>query len=324
MSFAKQILNILEERGSKQKELVKELASLWQNPQERLNQVSSTDTLLLNHLTEKTVNIDDSGSEYSAVTVESSASNISSSSRSSRISWMSSISILSDLSAASKSSDATKYSKTESNFAIEGLDHTLLSRGNVSKSQQRKDKKTVSNAGERDPKRYGKKEKREHKRKVRGEGKDIWGIKREGQVCTELWLLADIASVAKTVMDLCDVLLLLFPNEELSSNARTIVIRLQRAMDSYTETVIAFPPPVAPSYPVQWLSKRLMYNVMRYQETAKNPTESQTGKEDEWNLTQRVSHTIPERMEAKDIQTWWKAAAEGIKLWRKIKKVSFA
>ena len=123
----------------------------------------------------------------------------------------------------------------------------------------------------------GFKSKREHPRKQKrrerkegkgvGGGRDACGLKKEASTCRELWNIANMGGLARTVRDLCDALLFLPPGgESQGEGALSLAISLQRATDAFVVQLKAHPPPVAPLYPPQWLQKRLMTSVSKFQE----------------------------------------------------------
>jgi hypothetical protein len=240
---------------------------------------------------------DDNRSEYSITSDLSYTSHTSRSSTSSKKSGMSSVSILSNLSATSETSTTSK----KSSFTIHGLDHTLLSRGSVPSKEQSSSEK-----------RFGKKEKREQKRKVRGEGRDQWGIRREGQLCQDLWLLADITSVTRTVLDLSDVLLISLDSEGEAgmSEGESLARQLHQAMDRYAEIAQSHPPTIAPNYPMVWLKQRQLVYIAKYQD-----------KVIDMNMNANRSAAAASMVNDEN-ETWWKAAAMGIQLWRNNRKLS--
>ena len=241
---------------------------------------------------------DDNQSEFSYNS--SNISFVSKSSNVSKKSGMSSVSVLSNLSSVTATSNVSHKSKN--NFSIQGIEHSLLSRGNSVDSGTPMPSQKGSN-------KYGKKEKRAEKKRIKGNGKDIWGLKKEKQLTDELWLLSDISSVALTINDLNNVLLYLINNETNESNNNNnnennnefinLAILLQTKMDEYCNMIQNNLPPIAPDYPPEWLIQRNMKNIFPFQDFMK------------------LNSTIPMKPE---IISWWKSAADGIQLWKAFRK----
>ena len=294
---AKELQSLLSSRNEKIVEYAAELGRLWADPVDRLNKVASTDPTLLAELSGvSAAEVDETKSEFSALTMQSGASFTSDMSSASKRSTSSTVSVLSTLSLDSRQSSASAVST--SSFGIEGLAHSLLSRGG---------KKDLLHA---EPKElHGKRLKREHKNRVRGRGRDVWGLRRELQMAEEMWDFACVEGVARAVRDLLDLFLLLGGKAELAAASE-----LQRAMDAHAALLQSQPAPIAPPYPPEWLSKRFMGKIRHFQEqgvTAAAYSEATEG--GAWDSQERVERGA--------VLTWWMAAANGIKVWLKFKRV---
>ena len=331
----------LPARSERQAILVAELSDLWMKPHARLLQVASSEPTLIaelngGHLNAdgtvwKDVEGDDTKSEFSIVSRQSGASYVSTASRSSvRSTASSSVSILSNLSVGSS---AGKSSASTSAFSIDGLDHSLLSRGTA------KGPGGSEVGGKKEaPRKY----KRRQRKTCKGEGgRDLWGLRREAAVCAELWGLAQMSMIARGAKDLCDVLSL-FALGDVGDNS--LACELQRSVDVYVKCLQSVPPPVAPLYPPQWMAIRQMVTVCRYQETMFPPinlsdlptphselapkkdkvgNDDENENDDEIVALARQLHFnhIQEKKQNSTVDTWWKTAAEGISLWQSCRRI---
>jgi hypothetical protein len=323
---ARDMIKALPGRSDRQVVLVTELVALWKDTANRLKQVASSEPTLVAELNGGHLNPDgtvwkdkdedDNKSEFSIASRQSGASGasyVSSASRSSvRSSASSSVSILSNLSVGTSGGRTTA---SDSAFSIDGLDHSLLSRGTI--------KPGTEVGGKREPER---KTKRRQRKQNKGEGgRDIWGIRREAAVCNELWGLAQVSSVAKSAKDLCDVLVLLGSHSDIA-----LAGSLQAAIDLYVKEVQANPPPVAPMYPPQWMAIRLMETVSKYQEISIDNNYDKDDmidddNEDENEIVRLAYklHLITAHEKIRSCQdTWWRIAADGISLWQSYRRIS--
>ena len=242
----KTLLTGLKNRISRHKALVSSVEAIWKDPEARLKAVSQVDPLLGGELSEQAYEPEetDNRSEYSAVSQLSRSSNYS------FRSGTSAVSILSDLvvsSTVSEMSDTTK-------FSIEGLDHTLLSRGtNVSKALPGKFRRKEA---------YTEKRERKQERKRGGKsGKDVAGLKAEADTCIELWRFAQIGAVSAYIQELSDALLVIGTQSDF-----VLIKSIQQAMDEYVEQIATNAPIAAPNYPLSWLQKRQMPVIQHFQE----------------------------------------------------------
>jgi hypothetical protein len=304
----KKLLKNISSRITRQIEIVNELKVLWLDPQARLDQVASTEPTLVAELNGADKNIeDDTKSEFSLLSMQSGASNISGISNKSGRSGASSVSVLSNLSATSAKSIAMK---SDSSFAIEGLEHSLLSRGDSKKHSER-------NKGEN---RHGRKEKKAEKKRQRAEaGRDVCGLKNESKLAQELLFLGNgVGEFAKKIKDFCDLLILIN-----GPNDMELVLSLQQAANDYVLKVQLNPPPIAPNYPPEWLEKRLMSHLRHFQDLSlirANATTTLVNTDVHLN-----SNGVEwDGMNTKNIDSWWEKAANGIRVWHTYKRVSWS
>lgn len=296
----KELLEELSKQGNKMKKLVDELRSLWANTEERLQNISATEdvyniTLFKNFKDDGDDAGDETKSEYSVSSQQSLFSSLSE--RSSK-SGTSTVSVLSNLSASSSSSAVSASPSTA--FSITGLDHTLLSRGTVNDSDNRGPPNTKTKR-KNDSLR---KQKRQERSKVKGSGKDIWGLRKENNLCEELLSYACVGEIARAVHDLCEVLFLVGGISD-----RLLAIELHSAMDNYATVVQENAPPLAPDYPLGWLLYRSMASVTFYQDYSSRNRESIASLPPP--VLQGMSHELQ--------KTWWSNAAEGIAEWHKLR-----
>ena len=141
--------------------------------------------------------------------------------------------------------------------------------------------------------------------------KDIWGLRSESENSLELWLLiSDLTCVSKTVQDISDALIYLSSIEQLNISGSKLssyqlATQVQLATDNFMKAVQTNSAPIAPAYPVEWLSKRMMMSIIRFQENS-----TVTNGEVVVQPTKSLDH----------IEKWWKVAADGIKFWHGVRK----
>lgn len=293
---AEEVIETLPARGKRQQELVAELLVLWENPTQRLEQVASTEASLMKALMgDGGAEHEDNKSDFSATSGASNLSMLSTRSGSTH----SVVSVLSNLSVRS-AAESERLSREKANsgshFSVEGLEHSLLSRGKGNDYSKGKD-----NASSR------RMNKRADKKRTKGVGRDVWGLVKECSLCNELWKLANVAGVARVVIDLCQVILLVGGLDDL-----VLVCKLQAAMDSYALQVQKFLPPIAPRYPAEWLEERLMGSVRRFQDIQTTSQSSYTNSQQGAEASGATSSG-----NAAPVKTWWTVAADGIKKWQK-------
>jgi hypothetical protein len=233
---------------------------------------------------------DDNRSEFSAASNMSSASYLSASSAATSRSGASTVSVLSNLSLSSDSqrSGFSSLEKAKS-FVIEGLDHTLLSRGSV------EDQPTHGKGKKPKKREFSEKQLKKRDRKQRGSGPDVCGLKNECALCQELWALGhSLKSFALEAADLCEALVVIgghsklegMPSEFLDSSLlsstkvpastvhapfasdASLAMLLQKAVDEYALHFRNNSAPVGPSYTSVWLAKKHMHVMSRFQDPA--------------------------------------------------------
>ncbi len=267
---AKQLVRQIVKRGKSHLELVNELnENIWKNREQRLQHVSTTEATLaaiLNGEAGKTENVDDQGSEFTADTRYSQSSfvsNLSSQLSNSMMSAQSNISGLSTVSILSHNSSSTRNTE-DGEFSIKGLDHGLLSRGTGDGTR-----KNVTLGGKKEKKE--KKQRHRHSNRQqrgegRSEGKDVWGLRNELNICDKLLGLANISGVCKSVARLCRALFILSDESGPNPNdCKLTAFQLQKAMDEYVSILENKICSSAPSYPFEWLQKRNMTNIRHFQ-----------------------------------------------------------
>lgn len=338
------LIKLLDRHGARQKILVEELRALWADPAERMKKISEIEPVLKEELSSDkpadsfAADVDDSKSEFSQVSYRSTASYLSRSSAASSRSGVSVVSVLSNVSLAAsstggfdnKSQSGSEKSKT---FSIQGLEHSLLSRGSANSSGG-----GGSGAGGKKTRRDNERSKRKRERKPQGFGPDLYGITRETAICDELASNCDIFNVAKEAAEICECLLVisgesrsegsipqtLLGNLELATQIQDyqLAALLQRAVDEYALILQSFSPPVAPQYPHQWLKIKLMESVVFFQEFSnERPVISSTGEPALSGIAGGaeggggVAATLNK-------QTWWQIAADGILRWKELRRVT--
>ncbi len=302
-SAARELVKLLPKKGATIASLVAELSVTWADPADRLQKVSTTDSLLLEELQGGSAtdgHVSDTASEYSAATQQSMMS-YRSDARSLR-SGTSTVSILSDISASAQSAAASQAPSTS--FSIQGLDHSLLSRGKANKQAT-----ATTRSYKRDQTERG--QKRLEKSKTR-HGRDVWGLRRETAICDELVSFAYVSNVARSVRDTCDLLLILGTAED-----HCLASRLQSALNDYVHLITTHPPPVAPMYPAEWLEKRGMKSVLHFQDF-----EAMQQKLHEERILQGNGPALSAPLKA-PVDSWWKIAANGIKEWQGLRSVVY-
>jgi hypothetical protein len=365
-------LAALPARSARHRALVDELQALWNDPIARLTQVASTEPALVaevrgaaggdGHRGDGHGDVDDGKSEFTALsratTTLSHLSGATSRSRASASASAASASVRSTASSSitvlsNTSLTSGRASQRPSAFAIEGLDHTLLSRGEA---------RGPGGSDLHGRKEHPRKAKRRERKEARGSdgGRDVWGLRREAAVCRELWGLANVAAAAKGVRDLCDALLLLPPPDipppapaSVDADDAALAARLQRAADDHFAALKAAPPPVAPMYPPQWMQKRLLVHVDKFQEYTEASLAAHVAAEGEEaevagagagagaageddaagagagaGLGGVVAHAaavqgaLQAQRKGAPAGTWWQRAADGIRLWQSLRRTS--
>lgn len=242
--------------------LVTALNALWSAP-DRLQKVAEAEPTLQSELLKLKCNdddevLDDDKSDISMASGRTADSFISRASGMTVASTGSStVSLLSTMSAASVASAASVSKQSTSSFSIEGLEHSLLSRGSVQPWDLDKNGKPR--------KETDRQQKRSQKKRIRGDPKDLLGVRLEGEQAAELWGCGQTRALAKAVGDLSSVLLLLGGSGDSGRTDLELACNLQAAMDTYCDTFTEHIPTQAPAYPAAWLQGRQMTAVCRFQ-----------------------------------------------------------
>jgi hypothetical protein len=242
------MVEILEARVLRQVALVKELEGLWADPEARVKLVADTEPAAAEinrkrEAADRETVADDNGSDFSY------ASRMS---EQSQRSGMSTVSVLSNLSLSSAVTASSVSEKSE--FSIEGMEHSLLSRGKGG---------VLDITGETTKQRKARirSERKNNGRQVPKGRRDPLGLKREEEVCRQLWELSvSIAAVVGVAADLCDALLVLG-----GSAAVAGVAKVHAMLNTFAEKTQGSVAPVAPSYPDAWLLHFAMPTVARFQ-----------------------------------------------------------
>eukprot|EP01036_Dinobryon_divergens_P032397 gene32397-41971_t len=233
------------------------LREVWKEPAVRLQQVTAADSDLQTLLApSEEKDWSDTASEYSAVSFRSERSERSVGS------GLSSVSVLST---ASRSSTSSTYSSKSSVFSIEGLDHTLLSRGVAGTGQVGKDKRGKK---EKDnPRRQKRKEK--SRIKTAGSGRDVCGLRSEGDYCNILFAAAVAGDqAAAEAAELLPLLQLGYGGLPDKMDA----VALQRAVGEYLDLLKSLGDVgPAPAYPPSWLEKKAL-DAIKYFQPERGPT----------------------------------------------------
>lgn len=288
------------------------LTDLWKAPSERLDAMAAVDTTLSAALKAEAGEeeeeaggiaslarglVDDSLSEYSAATAYSQASVRSA------VSAMSSstVSILSAVSDSKRSIAEEKAASTS--FAIEGLDHSLLSRGKLSSYEE-----NAQAYGKKVHKRdqSERRKKRIERSKTKGYMKDVFGVKQELEACEELWKIAtNLPALTSLLTELCTVLL-----STQTWKDRRQAQRLQEKMEGFVKAMQNVAPPYAPAYPLAWLQQRQMVRLRSFQQPEALLTAVLARKS-------AVTVTAEELQEAAEVaaKSWYRLLAQQIQHW---------
>jgi hypothetical protein len=259
-----------------------------------MEQIATTDNELLFELRGgiyvEDGKLGDDTSEFSAVTHQSYVSY-----RSDR----STISQRSNSTSMSTVSNSSSNSSVSKSFSIEGLDHSLLSRGNNIESSGNGRGKGSRSKKEKDNLRR-KKRKEKSNNKTAGSGRDEWGLFKENEMCEELISLALVfySSIQETT-SLFDVLLLGYGKANVD---REMAIRLQQGLEEFsTEMNKHLSLVFAPEYPSEWLEKKAMRSVKHFQ---------------------RKVFSEGQAINTKKVKLWWELVEEALLLWKGTRKES--
>lgn len=348
------MIKLVRHRGERQAAIVTELEALWADPEERLKRIAEAEPELKNELFGPPVTDydkdnggvggDDSRSEFSALTIQSGASYISNASAASSRSGTSTVSVLSSLSIGANSATPSISQKS---FSIEGLDHTLLSRGGAGTGGAATKGGAAGGKAGRKTRESDRRAKRREKQMARGVGPgDVFGLRRESALCDELCVLGQFEGVARSARDMCDALQLvnggetgvlsrcMMPRSSDSHEGADAIAHdrsyvsdyelttyIQGAVDTYALQVQAKSPPIAPNYPPQWLQKRSMSSVAKLQDREQPLLPSTLpGRLDDaavprWSPSSE-NKTVQDDNPLLATKSWWETAADGIKMWQ--------
>ena len=296
----------LDKMSSRYLYLVNELNSnYWSDPVQRLANIATQDGSLKQHLEwqakddgqDEKDDLHSLKSDYSLISSFTLASNISrtnsvksNSSRSSSVMSGTTVSMMSKLSTMDTQISTDKKVEKSSGFAIEGIEHSVLSRGT----------NKTSNAKESSDK---------HKKKmVRRDGKigrDGFNLKKEGELADELASLADISNVALMICNMMDTLLLINTPKEL-----TLLTALMQSMSKYIQTVQANLPVLAPNYPVEWLEKRSLMSIRLFQDKEAMKLIAPVN-----NNAAVGTKGTPQLTALEITESWWEHVIKGVVVW---------
>jgi hypothetical protein len=203
---AANVIRLVKIRADKHVELTEKLCALWADPAQRVKDISSVDPSLMNATQQRlTVENEDLQSEYgggasvySNMSLASNASALSAMSNTSVQSTLSSLSLTSSSGGVGRSGSELGSTRVKS-FAIDGIEHNLLSRGKVDKTDFSQYDSNAMKA---------KKKKQKMRAKDDGGGRDVYGVKQEGVLARNLYGLGDVSAVVRMASEICDTLLL--------------------------------------------------------------------------------------------------------------------
>lgn len=311
---------LLKKRIEKIPGIITNLTETWKDPEERIKQVSTTDNDLFAQINEReneeAQDINDTLSEFSALTKYTTASLRSTTS--SIRSGTSTVSILSKVSDKSTTSllsetNQSQISTSNSSFSIQGMDHSLLSRGTLNDYATKEvGRNPNGKVYKRD--RTPRRQKRIERSKAKGYSKDVWKLKEEDNNCQLLIKFLNIKTLTNVINSLTSFLLLSFKNSDLQ-----LIRDLQKIMQEFVKTLQSNPPPLAPQYPKEWLVLRNMSNVINFQDPRARYEERLNRRLDliPSNIDRKLVSllTTQDYEELLSSKTWWSFAADGIKYW---------
>lgn len=310
--------------------MVTELNAFWADPELRMSNIVTQDSSLQQHLDWRRKaeegewgeggaamdphNIQDGASEYSAVSQFSLASNISlASSVKSGVSRGSNtgttVSLMSKLSSMSSSSQSLQSLNTgpKSTFSIDGVAHSVLSRG--SHKKEGKEAKAESD-----------KMKKKNQRRDAKIGRDLFKLKREGELADELAALADVSSMVTLLINLCNTLLLVNTPKDLE-----LLASIMDRMGSFITTVQATLPVIAPDYPLEWLEKRSLMSIVLFQDKEQrslidfsklsSDPDAVVAAAVHGHAVAHVAGTGGAGPVHNAVETWWEHVIKGVHLW---------
>eukprot|EP01038_Epipyxis_sp_PR26KG_P009194 gene9194-12400_t len=321
----KELIDNFDKNLHHMSKLISEIKEMWENPLDRLDKMSAVDNDLLGDLIGQEAFLNkqrqlsgeeenDNKSEFSQISKYSNVSYRSTASRSSVMTGTSTLSILSTSSSQSALSQA-------SSFSIEGLEHSLLSKGKASsgpisgnKSRTGQTKKAYKR--DQSDKRIKKKE----KSRLRAV-KDSFNIAHECQLCEELYeYILQLPSSINKIKSINQLLLHHTGTTNTSQYESDCILmtRLQSSFDYYIESIQKLVPqlPFAPGYPFEWLMKKNMMIIMCFQEKI-IPTPGNN------NLPCLPNKTSEELQFMFYRRKWSFSIDEAMKLWKSNRQIIF-
>jgi hypothetical protein len=320
----KELISFLEDKSLRLPEIVQQLNELWSKPEERISKIAQDDQLLMKELKQEEYqdemdleeannakDVNDNASEYSAITKYSlqsfrsgAKSLVSSHSLASKHSIISgnnsSVTILSQL--TDRSSSAVRGGnddEKDSAFAIQGLEHSLLSRGKVNeyegmntlsgelkprkakRIEKQKQKGTYydrqeaeaevndaeGNAKQRNTKEAIQKRKERHAQKRAEQPKDSFELKKENTLCGDLLSYMQLKPLLNMIMELKQMLFMSSTSSsaQISSSDRLLLMELMEKEQQFIEMIQKQSLIYAPTYPLVWLLKKNLKNVLYFQ-----------------------------------------------------------
>lgn len=127
----------------------------------------------------------------------------------------------------------------------------------------------------------------------RGEGKDTWGLRRECAICEEVWKLADVDYVVLEVSRICEALLLIGTID--LESCSVLASKLQLATDTYVRHICSIEPPLAPLYPIEWLEKRNMAVIQKFQKACSFTSDNLGGSKQQSSISSTEVLNLVER-----------------------------
>jgi hypothetical protein len=352
MTESEVFIESMSSKGDKIIEIVNKLKERWQDPVKRLEEVKEKEPWVQRELEWMSQgyegifdstkdydgmgnDVDDNKSDYSAITSRSDMSfvsqvsnisllsNSSDNSSVSRQSGSSTVSILSDMGSYSNGNNNDTVGKKGNEFAIAGLEHTLLSKGNgdgdmgnnrTSRAKREGKKKDKYDYDKMVEKNGGQPlTKKQLRRLRRGENagkdyrghRDMLGLGKEATLCAELMNIAQsLESMCTICSDLCHAHVLIGQQPIHYSTG----IALTKSMDAFCTIMRENPPNIAPAYPTLFLQERDYTSLLSYQENYQHQIPSS-------------ALQLNTKLENKR-NKYWEVAAKGISFWHSKMKLS--
>jgi len=231
LTAAADAIKSLKRKAERVSVCTKELAEIWAAGEQRVLDVAAAEPSLARQL------------EHQRRAERGDGADGDAQERASDVSEWSQQSYLSTASARSDVSSASVSSSTSSEFSIHGVEHGLLSRGVGGANHARPPQ---LDGGGYPSDLMGKKKR---KPRVKGEGRDLCGLKVELKLCEELWSLSSLSSTLEAIQRVCSALLI-FGEVRLVLIVKNIHDSVQSFLESLSKDCSAL---VAPCYPDEWL-----------------------------------------------------------------------